>query len=152
MIKIKLSTKLFYLFLPIIGGSLVGFLISGSIDYNNLNQPMFAPPKIAFPIAWSIIYVLMGIAYYIYRKNNDNDHTIKLYYTQLILNWLWSIIFFSLKLRLLSILWIIILVANVYILMKRFKIEEKTSYYLFIPYLIWLLFATYLNISIYLLN
>ena len=113
---------------------------------------MFAPPKIAFPIAWSIIYLLMGIAYYIYRKNNDNEHTKKLYYSQLIINYLWSIIFFNLKLRLLAIFWIILLLINVYILIKRLQIEEKTSYYLFIPYMIWLLFATYLNISIYLLN
>ena len=138
--------------LPIIGGSLVGLVINKSIDYPNLNQPFLAPPKWAFPVAWSIIYILMGIAYLIYRNNNNDYNTNKLYYIQLIINFLWSIIFFNLKWRLFSILWILILLITVILLMKRFKLEEKISYYLFIPYLIWLIFATYLNIGIYLLN
>lgn len=138
--------------MPIVGGSLVGLIINKSIDYSSLNQPFLAPPKIAFPIAWTIIYILMGIAYFIYRNKNDNYYTKRLYYTQLIFNFLWSVIFFNLKWRLLSIVWIIILLVVVFKLMKRFKIEEKTSYYLLIPYLIWLVFATYLNIGIYLLN
>ena len=131
---------------------MVGLVINKSIDYPNLNQPFLAPPKWAFPVAWSIIYILMGIAYLIYRNNNNDYNTNKLYYIQLIMNFLWSIIFFNLKWRLFSILWILILLITVILLMKRFKLEEKISYYLFIPYLIWLIFATYLNIGIYLLN
>ena len=131
---------------------MVGLVINKSIDYPNLNQPFLAPPKWAFPVAWSIIYILTGIAYLIYRNNNNDYNTNKLYYIQLIMNFLWSIIFFNLKWRLFSVLWIIILLVIVILLMKRFKLEEKTSYYLFMPYLIWLIFATYLNIGIYLLN
>ena len=137
---------------PLVGGSIVGLLISKSIDYNNLNQPFLAPPKWLFPVAWTIIYILMGIAYLIYRNDNDNYHTKRLYYLQLTLNFLWSVIFFNLKWRFVSIIWIIILLVSVIALMKRFNLEEKKSYYLFIPYLLWLLFATYLNIGIYLLN
>lgn len=65
MSKIK---KVFYLFLPIMLGSLVGLLISKSIDYSNLTKPLLAPPKISFPIAWSIIYLLLGISYYLYKR------------------------------------------------------------------------------------
>ena len=86
--------KGFYIFLPIILGSIVGFLISGNIDYPTLLKPPFSPPKILFPIVWSIIYLLMGISYYILKKNYYTD-TFKeslVYYTQLIVNLLWSII------------------------------------------------------------
>ena len=121
---IKTIKKIFYLLLPIIGGSIVGLIINKSIDYTNLNQPFLAPPKWLFPIAWSIIYILMGIAYFIYRKYNDNCHTNKLYYIQLIFNFLWSIIFFSLKWRFISVIWIIILLITVILLMKRFKQEN----------------------------
>lgn len=148
----NLLKKLFYLFLPLVGGGIVGFIMKDAIDYNTLNKPLLSPPSIVFPIAWTIIYLLIGIAYLIYRKNNNNKETIRIYYIQLFLNFLWSIIFFNLKWRLFSIIWIILLIVTVIILMKKFKIEEKISYYLFIPYLLWLLFATYLNIGVYLLN
>ncbi|MBQ4583432.1 MAG: tryptophan-rich sensory protein [Bacilli bacterium] len=148
----NLLKKLFYLFLPLFGGGIVGFIMKDAIDYTTLNKPLLSPPSIIFPIAWTIIYLLIGTAYLIYRKNNNNKETIKVYYIQLLLNFLWSIIFFNLKWRLFSIIWIILLIVAVIILMKKFKIEEKNSYYLFIPYLLWLLFATYLNIGVYLLN
>ena len=65
MIKFK---NLFYIFFPLIIGGIVGFIISGNIDYQNLVKPLLAPPKILFPIVWSIIYLLMGIAYYLFKN------------------------------------------------------------------------------------
>ena len=140
----------FYLLLPIILGSIVGFFISNYIDYTELVKPPAAPPKILFPIMWSIIYILMGISYYLYRKNSDEKNI--LYYVQLIVNLLWSIIFFVFKFRLLAIFWIILLDILVYLLIVRFKRVNKVSAYLNIPYLLWCLFATYLTIGIYILN
>ena len=140
----------YYLLLPIILGGLVGFIINNFIDYPILNKPPLAPPKILFPIMWSIIYILMGISYYLYRKKTDQENT--LYYTQLIVNLLWSIIFFVFKLRLLSIFWIVLLDILVYLLIVKFKKVNSTSAYLNIPYLVWCLFATYLTIGIYILN
>lgn len=149
----KLSQKLLYILTPLIGGSIVGLIINKSIDYNYLVNPPLSPPSYLFPIVWSILYLLIGISYYIYRKNNnDNPLTIKLYYIQLILNYLWSIIFFTLKLRTLAVIWIIVLAITIIYLMIRFYKEERTSFYLFIPYILWLLFATYLNIGIVVLN
>ena len=149
----KLSQKLLYILTPLIGGSIVGLIINKSIDYNYLVNPPLSPPSYLFPIVWSILYLLIGISYYIYRKNNnDNSLTIKLYYIQLILNYLWSIIFFTLKLRTLAVIWIIVLVITIIYLMIRFYKEERTSFYLFIPYILWVLFATYLNIGIVVLN
>lgn len=149
----KLSQKLLYILTPLIGGSIVGLIINKSIDYNYLVNPPLSPPSYLFPIVWSILYLLIGISYYIYRKNNnDNPLTIKLYYIQLILNYLWSIIFFTLKLRTLAVIWIIVLAITIIYLMIIFYKEERTSFYLFIPYILWLLFATYLNIGIVVLN
>ena len=149
----KLSQKLLYILTPLIGGSIVGLIINKSIDYNYLVNPPLSPPSYLFPIVWNVLYLLIGISYYIYRKNNNDNHlTIKLYYIQLILNYLWSIIFFTLKLRTLAVIWIIVLAITVIYLMIRFYKEERTSFYLFIPYILWVLFATYLNIGIVVLN
>ena len=149
----KLSQKLLYILTPLIGGSIVGLIINKSIDYNYLVNPPLSPPSYLFPIVWNILYLLIGISYYIYRKNNnDNPLTIKLYYIQLILNYLLSIIFFTLKLRTLAVIWIIILAITIIYLMIRFYKEERTIFYLFIPYILWVLFATYLNIGIVVLN
>lgn len=139
-----------YIFLPIILGSVIGLLTSNFSDYNALIKPPLAPPKIVFPIVWSIIYLLMGIAYFIYKKNNDKTNYI--YYIQLAVNLLWSIIFFILKWKFISVLWIILLDILIILTMKTFKRNSKISYYLFIPYLIWSIFATYLTIGIFILN
>ena len=152
--KIK---SIFQLFLPVVLGSLIGLLISNYIDFNTLIKPPLAPPKLLFPIAWTIIYLLMGISYYLYKKDiQEETETTKkitiIYYLQLFINLMWSIIFFILKNRLLASLWIIILDLLVIYLIYLFFKEKKISAYLNIPYLLWILFATYLTIGIYLLN
>ena len=67
MSKLK---KWYYILLPIILGSITGLIISKSIDYTNLIKPPLSPPKILFPIMWSIIYILLGISYYLFKKRN----------------------------------------------------------------------------------
>ena len=147
--KIKL---LFWIFFPLLIGGIVGLLISNSIDYQNLIQPPLAPPSILFPIAWTILYLLMGISYYLFRKSNNNLKTISIYYLQLSFNALWSIIFFIWKMRFFSIIWILILVLLIIILIFQFYKDKKVAAYLLIPYLLWVIFATYLNIGSYMLN
>ena len=144
MKKIKSILKIF---LPLILGSLVSIIIKNSIDYQDLIKPPFAPPKIVFPIAWTIIYLLMGISYYLFRKDYFNESVIKTYYLQLGFNILWSFIFFVFKLRLLSVVWILVLDILVILLFKKYLNIKKIS-----AYLIWIIFATYLNIGIYILN
>ena len=148
----KLSRKLFYLFLPVVLGSLVGFMISGSIDYKELIQPPLAPPSRLFPVMWTIIYLLMGLSYYLFKQDNNNDCISRLYYIQLGVNLLWSIIFFVFKLRLLACIWIIILDILVGVMIYWFYSNKKVSGYLNILYMVWILFATYLTIGIYVLN
>ena len=91
--------------------------ISSNIDY--LNKP-FAIPNIIFPIVWTILYLLMSIAYYLV---SDHQKTLPIYLSQLIFNSLWTIIFFGLKLRLLAFIWLILLLLQViYMTSMYFKI------------------------------
>lgn len=142
----------FRIFFPLIIGGIVGVIIKNHIDYSLVEKPPFSPPKLAFPIAWSIQYLLIGISYYLYRKNNNDKQTIKIYYIGLFFNALWSIIFFVLKLRLTSIFWIIALLLLTIVLFINYKKQNKISAYLLIPYILWLTYATYINIGVYILN
>ena len=145
--------NIFYLFLPLLLGSLVGLIISSSLDYGPLLKPPLSPPGYIFPIAWSILYLLMGISYFLFKKSNnpDDDESI-IYYSQLVVNLLWSIFFFVLKWRLFTILWTILLLGLVIYLLYLFYQKYKPSFYLNIPYLLWLIYATYLTIGVYFLN
>lgn len=148
---IKIYTK--SILIPVIIGSLVGLIISNSIDYNMLEKPPLSPPSILFPIVWTILYTLMGISYGILKQKKLVDSEIKyIYYLQLFVNATWSIIFFTLKLRLFSFIWILLLDMLVIIMIKCFYEKNKTAGLLQIPYLLWTLFATYLNLTIYVLN
>lgn len=148
----KLSKKLFYLFLPLLLGSLVGFIISGYIDYNELLKPPLSPPSWLFPVMWTIIYLLMGISYYLLKQEYDNKRIDRLYYVQLGVNLLWSIIFFLFKARMFACIWIIVLDILVCLMIYSFYRIKKVSGFLNIIYMIWILFATYLTIGIYILN
>lgn len=151
MSKFKIYVK--SIFIPVIVGGLIGLLISNFIDYNSLQTPPLAPPSILFPIMWSILYVLMGISYGILESRKLIDSKINnIYYLQLFVNAMWSIIFFILKWRLFAFIWIILLNILVIIMIIRFYNKNKLSGILQIPYLLWILFASYLNLFIYLLN
>ena len=150
----KKLLSLFYLSFPLIIGFIVSLIIKDYIDYSTLLKPPLAPPKVLFPIAWTIIYLLLGISFYLYKKNTQRkdwfiDFT---YYTNLVINALWSIIFFVLKWRLVAVIWIIILLLNLISLISLFLKKNPQSAYLNIIYLLWTIFATYLTIGIYILN
>ena len=139
--------------LPVLGGAIVGIITSQSIDYNALKQPPLAPPSALFPIVWTILYILMGVSYGILKSKEQTDKDVDLiYYGQLIVNYLWSFIFFVFKWRFFAILWIILLAVLVVIMITRFYGKDKTAGLLQIPYLLWVLFATYLTIGVYVLN
>ena len=151
MSKLKIYVK--SIIIPILVGGIVGILISGSMDYNELKKPFLAPPSIVFPIVWTILYILMGVSYGILKSNDFVDSKIdSIYYLQLLVNALWPIAFFILKWRLFAAFWIILLAILVFVMIIRFYRKNKTAGLLQIPYLLWTVFATYLNISIYLLN
>lgn len=135
----------------------LGFLVSiltNSNMYGSIIKPSFAPPGILFPIVWTILYILMGISSYLVSISNHylKDKSLIIYYIQLIINLLWSFFFFTFKLYLFSFIWIILLIIIVIIMIIMFYKINKLSAYLQIPYLIWIIFASILNFSIYLLN
>lgn len=139
--------------IPVIVGGVVGLIISQFMDYEMLQKPPLAPPAILFPIVWTILYVIMGISYGILKTNNQVDDEINLiYYLQLGVNALWSIFFFVLKWRLFSFIWILLLAVLVIMMIIKFYKRNKTASLIQIPYLLWVLFATYLNFSFYILN
>ena len=145
--------NLFYLFFPLVCGTLIGLLTSSFIDYNTLIKPPLSPPGYIFGIVWPILYLLMGISYYLLKKDNyDTQKESIIYYSQLAVNLLWSIFFFVLKWRLFTVFWTILLLGLVIYMIILFFKKNKVSAYLNIPYLIWLIFATYLSIGVYILN
>lgn len=139
--------------IPVIIGGVVGLIVSQFMDYNTLQKPPLSPPGFLFGIVWTILYILMGISYGILdTKNLVNFDVKRIYYLQLAVNILWPIIFFVLKARLLSCFWIITLLLLIIYMIIVFYRKNKIAAYLQIPYLIWTVFATYLNIGVYLLN
>lgn len=151
MSKFKIYFK--SILIPVLVGALIGLITSNSLDYSSLIQPPFAPPSFLFPIVWTILYILMGVSYGIIKENNLLTPEIqKIYYSQLVLNALWSIFFFSLKWRLFAGFEIILLALLIGIMISKFYRKNRLAAYLQLPYLAWVLYATYLNWSIYLLN
>ena len=148
------STLIISILIPLAVGSLSA-LLSGNIStYSTLNKPALSPPGFIFPIVWTILYILMGISsYMIYISNSpDAPKALKIYFLQLFFNFCWSILFFGFSQYLLAFLWLVILIILIYIMIKQFYKINPTAAYLQIPYLLWCLFAAYLNFSIYTMN
>lgn len=160
--KLKIYIK--SILMPVIIGSIVGLVISKFIDYDTLKKPPLSPPSIAFPIVWTIIYILMGISFGILKNQFNNNISVlndkgvsilstnQIYYIQLFVNALWSIIFFIFKWRLFAFIWILILILLVVLMIIDFYKKNKIAGLLQIPYLLWLIFAAYLNLGVYILN
>lgn len=136
---------------PLIGGTLIS-LFTGSKAYKVINKPILSPPGWIFPVMWSILYILMGISLYMVLKENNNTKSKRIFLTQLIVNYIWPILFFKLKLYILSAFWLVLLIYLVINMITNFYSIKKLAGNLQIPYFIWLLFALYLNIGVALLN
>lgn len=142
-----------YLIITFLIGGLFTPLTFSNEFYLSLNKP-FEIPTIIFPIIWSILYLLMSISIYLISESNyiNKLDSIKIYFIQLVINSLWTLIFFGFHLIGFSIIWLLILITSVIIMFIKFYNINKTSAFINIPYIIWLILATMLNISIYILN
>lgn len=139
--------------IPLVLGGIVGLIISGFIDYDSLQKPFLSPPSILFPIMWTILYILMGVSYGILQSNLQVNGEINIvYYIQLFVNLLWPIAFFVFKWRLFAFIWIVLLAILVFNMIIKFYKRNKLAGLLQIPYFLWTVFASYLNLFIYLLN
>lgn len=137
--KIDYKKLLVFILVPLLLGTLVGILTTP-----NSNIDSILPPWI-FPVVWTILYILMGVSSYIIYE--ETKAIPKIYIIQLVVNLLWSFIFFKFKLFTLAFIWILLLILLVIIMIKDFLSKNKIAGYLQIPYLIWLFIAAILNLT-----
>ena len=155
--KIKWKPFLISLAIPLGIGALAGVISSsGMRAYQEFNQPPLSPPGWLFPVVWTILYILMGIASYLVLTTGKSQESIRralvLYGIQLAFNFLWPIFFFSLSAYLFALIWLVILWLLILVTTILFYSVSDIAGYLMIPYLLWVTFAGYLNLGIYLLN
>jgi len=156
-------SKLFKILVVVVTCLAIGYLSSqvtqSSVDtwYPTIKKPFFTPPNWAFPVAWTTLYIFMGVAAgLVWGKIEIQEETVKkalkFFAIQLALNALWSYLFFGLKNPLLALFEVIVLLLMIYETYIQFKKVDKIAGYLFIPYLAWVLYATALNGAIVWLN
>ena len=135
-----------------LGTGLLSSLFTPNIreEYAQLYRPPLAPPGWVFPVVWTVLFILMGLAAYFVTisENSQKESALKLYVLQLLFNLGWTVLFFRFGAYLPAFLWLIILWFMVFVLVKRFSAIDELSGKLLMPYLIWLTFAAYLNLSI----
>lgn len=152
--KIQWKNLILCIAIPLAVGSLSALLTQNSMEtLASVNKPLLSPPGWLFPVVWTILYVLMGVAsYLVLTSEKPNTAALTVYGIQLIFNFFWSIIFFNLNLYLLAFIWLVLLWLLILKTALLFYQISEVSGYLMIPYFLWVTFAGYLNLSIYLLN
>ena len=155
--KIDKKRLIICLAIPLVVGGAAGLLTMNSMEaFEALNQPPLSPPGWLFPVVWTVLYVLMGIASYLVSVSDapqeEKARALWTYGIQLAFNFLWPIAFFNLKWYLFAFLWLVILWILILITALRFGRIRKPAGYLLVPYLLWVAFAGYLNLGICLLN
>lgn len=155
--SIKVWQLIVFMALPLAVGFISSMLTRNAmVSFSEMNKPMLAPPAWLFPVAWTVLYLMMGAASYLVFIS-DADRRLKcislaIYGGQLIFNFFWSIIFFSFKEYMFAFVWLVVLWIMVLMMMLLYLKISKAAAYMTIPYLAWLTFAGYLNLSIYMLN
>ena len=122
--------------------------------YYSLTKPLFSPPNWIFAPVWAMLYLSMFIALVLYLGKYDNNKKLGYVYfiVQLVLNMLWSPVFFGMRNISLALLVVVLLDIFVFLTIKKFYSVSKISGIILIPYMLWILFATYLNIGYLVLN
>ena len=141
--------------LPLGVGFIGSFFTTPNIQnwYQYIEKPAFNPPNWIFGPVWTVLYILMGISFYLYAKSEDSKKQGYVYYfVQLGLNSLWSILFFGLQNPLLGLIEIFFLLTFIILTIREFRQVNKIAGILLLPYLAWVSFATILNLNIWLLN
>lgn len=155
--KIKWKPFIISLAIPLGVGVLAGILSGGGIRaYPQLNQPPLSPPGWVFPIVWTALYLLMGYASYrVYTVGADKlqkRNALILYGIQLFLNFLWPLVFFGLGWYLTAFWLLLLLWLAIFLTIRTFSAIDERAGDLLLPYILWVSFAGYLNLGVYLLN
>ena len=141
--------------IPLAVGGISAVISRGGISaFENVIKPPLTPPAWLFPLCWTILYVLMGVASYLVAVSDEilRGNALLCYGVQLILNFVWPLIFFDLSLYLLAFVWLVMLLALIILTIFSYSKIRRTAAYLQIPYALWVTFAGYLNLAIWLLN
>ena len=153
--KFNVLSLIIFIAIPLVVGGISSLLTrQAMVSFADLNKPMLSPPAWLFPIAWTVLYVLMGIASYTMFYSNHDLASIALivYALQLIMNFFWSIIFFNTERYWMALIWLLImwgLIILLVLLTARFSIVGMIC---LIPLLAWTTFAAYLNFMIARMN
>lgn len=155
--KVKWKELIIAIAIPLAVGGLAALLSGGGMQtFEMVEKPPLSPPGWLFPVAWTILYTLMGIASYLIYVSEASQakktQALTIYAYQLLVNFLWPIFFFDFGWYLFSLFWLILLWFLVYRTISLFSEISKTAAWLMIPYLLWLTFAAYLNAGIWYLN
>lgn len=155
--KINYKKLIISIIIPLLVGGISAFLTRNSMStFERVAKPPLSPPGWLFPVVWTILYILMGIASYLVNTSKGpktlSDSALAIYALQLVFNFFWSIIFFNMEAYLFAFIWLIALWLLILWTTVSFYKINKTAGLLMIPYLIWVAFAGYLNLGIYLLN
>ncbi|NCC14810.1 MAG: tryptophan-rich sensory protein [Clostridia bacterium] len=151
----KKAAILFFVLLSLGVGALSGFFnMEAMSQYQALNQPPLSPPAWVFPVAWTILYILMGIgAGIVYcSDSNQKKGAMMLFFIQLVFNFCWSFFFFTLEWRFFALVWLLMLLVLVLAMTKKFGSISPLAAKLQVPYILWLCFAAYLNFGAWWLN
>lgn len=150
-----------FIILPLLVG-LISSALTGDamMNFGALKQPPLAPPAWLFPVAWTILYLLMGVASYLIFRLSPKTPVEKslrkteliLYFVQLIFNFFWTIFFFRLELRFFAFGWLIAMWLMIFALIYMTFKNRKSAVFCLLPYLLWCTFAAYLNITVAILN
>lgn len=155
--KINKPLLILCIAIPLLVGVVSALLSGGGMEvFATVNKPPLAPPAWLFPVAWTILYTLMGISSYLILTSGASVEAIQeamnVYALQLLVNFLWPTFFFNFGWYLFAFFWLVLLWLLVLLMIWKFKDISKLAAILNIPYLLWLTFAGYLNFSIWLLN
>ncbi len=153
----KLRQLVLCIGIPLAVGGLSGWVTRGAMeDFQSLNQPPLSPPGWLFPVVWTVLFVLMGIASYLVVRSQGPEKLVQralvFYGIQLGFNFLWSILFFNLGLYLVSFFWLVLLWCLILLTTLQFSSLDRRTFWLMLPYLAWVAFAGYLNLGIFWLN
>ena len=153
----KLKPYIISVIIALAVGGLSALLTKNNMSiFEKINMPPLSPPSVVFPIVWAVLYILMGISSaIIYKNGTDREEVqsaLKVYALQLAVNFFWSLIFFNMQAYLFAFIWLILLWILVIVMIVKFKKISPAAAWLQIPYLLWITFAGYLSLMIYLLN
>ena len=151
---LNIKSLIVNILIPNIVGFVSSILGKVSTEFDKFEKPSWTPPGIVFPIVWTILYILMGISSYLIYESNTTykEEALKVYAINLLINGLWSIIFFRIKLFFLAFITIIVLIVLTIIMIIKYYRINKIAGLLQIPYLLWLFVALVLSYNVFMLN